>query len=177
VPEGKALRIYLEDQRGVRYLDAHIGGQHQVVFGLVPSSHYYVRSSDGARELRVVLDDRIRIDLDRDALKPPAVSARGALEDSFRMHLYQEPFDADYYRGFAAARGALPIEIGATRWRPGPVDAGFVDGELRRLNRAAHHDPALRRRLAAVSTDLVRTLEARDHDAALAILRRVEHTR
>jgi hypothetical protein len=176
VPEGAAARIYLEDHRGVRYLDAHVGGKHAVVFGLVPSAYYYARTSDGTRELRLTLQ-RTRIDLHRAAMKPPAVSRRGAVEESFRLHLYEEPFDADYYRGFAAARGEPALAFDRPRWRPGPPDARLVDDELRRLNRRAHVDAALRARLAATRGELVKLLEARDHAAALEILRRVEAVR
>ena len=105
------------------------------------------------------------------------ISTRGAVEESFRIHLYEEPFDADFYRGFAAARGEPSVAFDGPRWRPGPVDAGVVDIELRRLNRAALGDPGLRRRLSTIGSDVVRLLDAGDHSAALALLRRVDTSR
>lgn len=174
IPAGNPARVYLEDQRGVRYLDAHVGGKHSVVFGLVPSAYYYVRTADGSRELRVDLDDRARIDLDRGKMKPAAIASRGFVEQSFRLHLYEEPFDADYYRGFVAAQGTPSVALTGARWRPGPPDAELVDAELRRLNRAARDDAALRRRLTAREVDLVRAIEAGDHDTTTSLLRRIE---
>jgi hypothetical protein len=174
VPAGAPLRFYLEDRRGVRYLDAHVGGEQSVVLGLVPSPHYHVRTADRRRELRVPLGQAARIDLDRKALAPPKVAARGAVEESFRLHLYEEPFGLDFYRGYVAAQGRASVDLGAARWRPGPVDAGHVDSELRRLNAAARRDVALRRRLATVAADLVRAIEVGDHEGAAELLRGAE---
>ena len=177
VPEGKPARIYLEDRRGVRYLDAHLSGEHPVVFGLVPSSHYYVRTGDDAREVRLELGDRPVIELDRRAMKSSSVASRGAVEESFRLYLYDEPFGPGYYRGFAAAQSARSVDLDAPRWRPDPPDASFVDAELRRLNRAARRDGALRKRLAASASALARALEAGDYAGAAALLGDVEADR
>jgi hypothetical protein len=177
VPGGPALRFYLEDRRGVRYLDAHVGGDHAIVIGLVPSSHYHVRTSDGRKEAKIALGDAERIDLDRKQLRKAKVAARGAVEESFRLHLYEEPFGADFYRGFAAAQGRTSVDLAAPRWQPGPADAAHVDAELRRLNVAARRDEALRRRLTAVATDLIAALDAGDHEAAAALLREAEDRR
>ncbi len=175
VPEGKPIRLYLEDSRGARYVDLHLGG-NAVTLGLVPSAHYFARTHDGARELR--LDVNVtRIDLQRERMTRPAVSARGAVEESFRMHLYEEPFDADYYRGFTAARNDRAVAFDVQRWRPGPIDAKAVDEELRRLNRSALADPRLRRRLSTIGGELVRLLQANDHPAAFKLLRGLEASR
>lgn len=176
VPEGRPLRLYLEDSRGVRYVDLHLGG-NALTLGLVPSSHYFARTSDGANEIRVDLDVRARIDLERQRMTPATISARGAVDESFRIHLYEEPFDADYYRGFTAARDERAVAFDVQRWRPGPIDAGDVDAELRRLNRAAHTNPGLRRRLSTIGSELVRLLDASDPAAALAVLRGLETAR
>ena len=174
VPAGKPARIYLEDQRGVRYVDAHVGGKHAVVFGLVPSTHYFVRDVDGTREVKIDLDRRVRIDLDRTKMKPVALASRGAVEQSFRLHLYAEPFDADYYRGYVAAQSSPSVALDAPRWQPGPPDRELIDAELRRLNGTARLDKALRRRLNERGVDLVRAIEAGDHDAAVGVLRAIE---
>jgi hypothetical protein len=174
VPAGAPARIYLEDQRGVRYLDAYVGENQEAVFGLVPSSLYYLRTADGTREATLELGLRARIDLDRRAMKPPAIASRGAVEQSFRLDLYSEPFDANYYRGFAAAAGAPGIALDGARWLPGPADAAFVDSELRRLNRAARGDAALRLRLATNRADILRAIETSDHARAATLLRRAQ---
>lgn len=177
IPSGDATRVYLEDHRGVRYADVHAGGKHPVVFGLVPSTHYFVRSADGSQELKLDLDRKTRIDLDRSRMKPTALASRGAVEQSFRLHLYAEPFDADYYRGYIAAQGTPSVALDAPRWRPGPPDGELVDAELRRLNNTARADAALRRRLNDRSIDVARALEAGEHDKAVEILRSVETAR
>ena len=174
VPAGEPLRIYLEDRRGVRYVDAHLSGEQPVVLGLVPSAHYYVRTSDDRTEARVELDGDELVDLDRKAMTSSRVKSRGAVEESFRLHLYEEAYGPGFYRGFAAAQGRGSVELDAPRWRPGPVDSAYVDGELRRLNGLARREPALRKRLKAVAAELVQALEDADHDAALRILRDAE---
>lgn len=174
VPAGDPLRIYLEDARGVRYVDAHLSGERAMVLGLVPSAAYHVRSSDDRTEARIELADAPRIELDRGAMKRAAVSARGAVEESFRNHLYQEPFGPGFYRGFTAARGGGGVDLDAPAWRPGPADATFVDAELRRLNAAARGDHALRTRLRAIAVELARALDASDHEGALQLLRGVQ---
>jgi hypothetical protein len=177
VPAGGPARLYLEDHRGVRYADAHVGGKHPVVFGLVPSTHYFVRSADGTREIKVELDRRARIDLDRSKMKPVAIASRGAVEQSFRLHLYAEPFDANYYRGYIAAQGTPSVALDEPRWRPGAPDRQLIDAELRRLNGAARVNAGIRRRLIERSVDLVRAIETGDHDKAAELLRDVETDR
>ncbi|HSK02016.1 MAG TPA: hypothetical protein VK932_12280, partial [Kofleriaceae bacterium] len=104
-------------------------------------------------------------------------AARGAVEQSFRIHLYAEPFDVDYYRGYVGAQGTPPVPLDAPRWRPGPPDLALIDAELRRLNRAARADPGLRRRLTERSVEVARAIEAGDLARAAALLRVVETAR
>jgi hypothetical protein len=174
IPTGSAARVYLEDHRGVRYADVHASGKHPVVFGLVPSTHYFVRSADGSREVKLELDRKARIDLDRSKMKPVTIAARGAVEQSFRLHLYAEPFDADYYRGYIAAQGTPSVALDAPRWRPGPPDREHVDTELRRLNATARTNAALRRSMNERSIEIVRAIEAGEHDKAAELLRSAE---
>lgn len=169
IPAGPSLRVYLEDARGVRYADAHVGARTPVVLGLVASAHYHARTADGRRETRLALA-RERVELDRRSLRPPQVAVRGAVDDSFRTHLFEEPFGVDYYRGFTAARDVAAVDLEAPRWRPGPPDAATVDAALRRLNLLARTDAALRRRLAAAATSLLEAVDAGDHVRALGVL-------
>lgn len=177
IPAGNAARVYVEDQRGVRYADLHAGGKHSVVFGLVPSAYYFVRTADGSREIKLELDRKARIDFDRSKMKPTMLASRGAVEQSFRLHLYAEAFDADYYRGYVAAQGTSSVPLDAPRWRPGPPDRELVDAELRRLNRAARTDAALRRSMNARGVDIARAIEAGEYEKAADVLRSVETAR
>jgi hypothetical protein len=174
VPAGEPLRVYVEDARGVRYLDVHIGERSPVVFALVPSSHYYVRSADGAREVRVALGKTPRVKVERKALRKAKSAARGAIEESFRAHLFEEPFGLDFYRGYAAAESKRTVDLAAAPWWPGPTDATVVDGELRRLNDAARRDPVLRARLTAAAPELMQALADGAHERARDVLRHAE---
>jgi hypothetical protein len=177
IPAGDPIRIYLEDARGVRYADANVGGKQPIVFGLVPSPHYFVRTPEGTREVRIELDRRTRIELDRAKMRSPEIASRGAVEQSFRLDLYAEPFDAAFYRGYVAAQRTPAVALDAARWLPGPADGELVDAELRRLNRKARDDAELRRRLAAKRVELLRAIEVGDHAKAAALLHAAESAR
>lgn len=164
-PAGPALAVYLEDQRGVRYLDAHLSGERAVVVGLVPSQRYFVRTRDGSREARIDASRRGRIDFDHGALRPSTLAARGAIAESFRTKLYAEAFGPGFYRGFVASSGAAPVAPTRTAWVPAParpaiITAAYLRERVALLSRASEREPALRRRLRRASPDILRALAA-----------------
>lgn len=177
VPKGNSAQLYLEDGRGVRYGDVHVGRDQAVTLGLLPSNHYFVRTADGSREIRFELGRPGRIELDRTKMKSATLAARGATEESFRLHLYEEPFDAAFYRGYVAAQGAPSVPLDALPWRPGPPDRELVDLQLRRLNGAAKTDGQLRRRLGDRSVEIARAIEKGDFQAGATLLREAETSR
>ena len=122
VPAGEPLRMYLEDARGVRYLDAHLSGERPVVLGLADSPYYFARTSDGAREARIALEGPGLRTLDPAALRPSTVAARGAVTEAFRLALYAEPYGPGFYRGFVAARSISAVAPVRDPWLPRPVE-------------------------------------------------------
>ena len=118
LPGGEPLRVYLEDARGIRYLDAHMSGEREIVVGLVAKPHYFVRTADGKRKARVALGGAGRIAFDRDRLRPVEIAARSAVADAFRIWLFSEPFGPSFYQGYVSARDRRPIRFDTAAWRP-----------------------------------------------------------
>lgn len=118
---GNQMRVYLEDSRGVRYVDVHTSGETDVVLGLVKSPFYYVRRSDDRREARIELSGKGRVDVSAHALRPTRVAARGAVAEAFRRSLFAEPYGPSFYRGFVASSDSVPVaERLAPAWMPAP---------------------------------------------------------
>jgi hypothetical protein len=118
IPRGDPLRVYLEDARGIRYLDAHASGEHDLLVALVAQPHYFVRTSDGQHKARVRLSQAGRLTFDRARLRPVEIAARSAVADAFRVWLFSEPYGPSFYQGFVAARERRPIRFDAASWRP-----------------------------------------------------------
>lgn len=121
VPVGAPLRVYLEDARGVRYLDAHLSGERPVILGLADSPYYFVRTSDGTREARIALARQGLRTLDPAALRPSTMAARGSVAEAFRLALYAEPYGPGFYRGFVAARSIRAVAPVQDPWLPRPA--------------------------------------------------------
>jgi hypothetical protein len=174
VPSGKALRFYLEDARGVRYLDANLAGDHDVVLALVPSKRYYARSGD--LEVAIPLGSAGRVDLRRDRMRTARMAARGAVAESFREGLFAVPYGASFYEGYVGNAGEPPVEASPRLFLPGArvADGEVVNAEIDRLDEAADEDAALRRRLRAVSLRLLGALGDKRWDDALRILEGAE---
>ncbi|MBI5482169.1 MAG: hypothetical protein HY906_25160 [Deltaproteobacteria bacterium] len=131
VPKGAPVRFYLEDARGVRYLDAHLAGDRAVTLGLVPSGHYYARTADGTREQRLGLGRRGRLELRRDRMAPAPIAARGATTEAFQQGLFAVPFGRGFYLGHVGSTDEAPVRESVTPWLPsaGPALAEPARGD------------------------------------------------
>jgi hypothetical protein len=182
LPEGRSSRLYLEDDRGVRYADLHMSGEAGVHVALVPRRYYYVRSADGSLEQRVELSVPGRVEIDPDYLVKIELAARGSIHEAFRDQLFAEAYGGLFHRGFAAAHGYLAPEAppkGA--WTPSGsaaksvgIDRSLIDLKLRRINERAAKDPALAKRLARAAAQIGARIVKEDWSEAAAILRGVE---
>ena len=102
-------RFHVEDDRGVRYAD--FNKESGSAFDLLVSAGraYYVRRNE-LEEIEVRLSAPKRVDIARSAWSPLAVSARGAVETSFRRDLYQVAYGPRFYDGYIARSGDAPVE-------------------------------------------------------------------
>ena len=108
---GKALegRFHIEDDRGVRYSD--FNKESGSAFDVVVSAgrSYFVRH-DEREEVEIRASAPRRVDLRRSLWSPTAVSARGAVDQSFRQDLYQVAYGPRFYEGYVARSGDTPVE-------------------------------------------------------------------
>ncbi len=121
IPGGAPLRLYLEDSRGVRYMDTHSSGERDTLVGLPRAPHYFVRTTDDRRKARVELEGTGRLTFDRDRLSPAEIAARSAVADAFRVSLFSEPFGPSFYHGYISGRDRRPIRSGVEAFRPDPA--------------------------------------------------------
>ncbi len=174
VPAGQALRFHLEDARGVRYLDANLAGDHDVVLALVPSKRYYARAGD--QEIAIPLGGAGRVDLRPARMRAARVAARGAVSEAFRDGLFAVPYGASFYEGFVGNAGETPVGSPPQAFLPPASAPGedTVDAEIDRLDEAAAGDASLRKRLRAAALPLLGALGERRWDEALRILEEAE---
>jgi hypothetical protein len=92
---------YLEDARGVRYLDLNIGTDGGVTIALVPSSVYFLRSDQD--EIRIPLDALHDADAARLPRTRIEIAQRGSTAITFQRDLFGVPFGRSYVDGFLAS--------------------------------------------------------------------------
>jgi hypothetical protein len=103
---------YLDDDRGVRYVDLHKA--HGVRFDLAVERDrtYYVHSTRGeAQEARLAPGSK-RVAVAELSFSRRALAMRGSIEQSFRKDLYQLAYSRGFYDGFCARTGLAPVEGG-----------------------------------------------------------------
>jgi hypothetical protein len=67
--------------------------------------------------------------VDAEALRPRSLAARGAVEEAFQRHLFEEPFGPGFYSGYVASAGL--VKVNATpSFVPSPPTAGVRDPAL-----------------------------------------------
>lgn len=175
-PEGP-LRLYLEDERGVRYLDAHLANQN-VVLALLPGRDYYVRDPRRAHEALIRTHKPGRVDLRAGMMGPQRMSSRGAVAESFRQHLFEEPYGSAFYTGFVLNSSTVPVAPPAQRFWPRavPMDREGIEVELARLERLARRKPRLKKRLRTVVPAVLRFLHDDQLVRAASALRKAERS-
>jgi hypothetical protein len=107
-----AGRFHIEDDRGVRYAD--LNKEPGSSFDVLLQAHraYFVRRDD-LEETEIRPSRRARVDLGRASWAPVALAARGAVEQTFRVNLYQVPYGPRFYEGYVAKSGDVPVDMGA----------------------------------------------------------------
>ncbi|MHB8879811.1 MAG: hypothetical protein ACYC8T_39485, partial [Myxococcaceae bacterium] len=101
-------RYWIEDERGVRTTELHKEAGRPVVLAVSPGEPYFIRSplqearfgSGGPGQL---------VDAQSLGWKQNAFAARGSIEESFRDHLFETPFGAQFYGGFVTSSGEPPV--------------------------------------------------------------------
>jgi hypothetical protein len=116
LPPSFTGRFYIEDPRGVRYLDGNKTTEAEDFVALVEQPYYFVRRGD--LETRIDLADMGTIDLGALEFGPLSQASRGSLAEEFRTHLLQVPYGPGFYRGFVASTSAVPARHASRPFPP-----------------------------------------------------------
>jgi hypothetical protein len=114
---------YLEDDRGVRYLDLHKAPGVRFDLAVERDRTYYVHTtrSGEAQEARLSPGGQ-RVAVAALSFSRRALAARGSIEQSFRRDLYQLAYSRGFYDGFCARTGIAPVEGGPEEFIVGDGD-------------------------------------------------------
>jgi hypothetical protein len=118
VPKRMTGHFYLEDDRGVRYLDFNKSAEQSLTIALLPRPFYYLRGA--RREARIELGGGQRtVDAGQLSFAALPMGRRGAIEQSFRRDLYAYPFGKSFAAGYAAREpDAAPERLPESPGRP-----------------------------------------------------------
>jgi hypothetical protein len=117
IPAGRAVRLYLEDDRGVRSADMHLTGEVATHVGFLSRRRHFVRTPDGL-EAGIDPEAGAVITFDPSKFEARTIAARGSISDTFQNKLFAEAFGPAFLRGFAAANGYAPASEPSQRWSP-----------------------------------------------------------
>ena len=106
-PASFAGRFYIEDNRGVRLFDFNKAPDRSVALALPRKARYFVRTE--TTEASVELAARGVVDVSALTWRPLALASRGSIDTTFRRSLFEVPYGLDFYRGYAATSGDLPV--------------------------------------------------------------------
>lgn len=116
VPRTMAGRYFLEDARGVRFADFHMGADDAVTMTLVPQPVYFLKSEQSER--MIPLDAVAMVDASTLEQRPLDFVGRGAEELSFRRDLFGIPFGRAFFEGFRANPPPQPATLAAVAEPP-----------------------------------------------------------
>jgi len=112
--EGSAENLshfYLENDGGLRVVDAHHGQNGWISLAVPRGPRYYLRTDD--HEAGFATEDTPVVALRSLHFKPRVIASRGSTDEAYRTQLFETPFSVAYYRGFVDSRGLLPVETPA----------------------------------------------------------------
>jgi hypothetical protein len=98
-------RFWLEDDRGVRYVDFNKAPRHVLTLSLVPRPRYWLRHDGGEYAIEAPVGLLEAADL---VERPMALASRGATNDLFDRYLFGIPFSPEFVAGWAQAARDLP---------------------------------------------------------------------
>ncbi|MBI4822193.1 MAG: caspase family protein [Deltaproteobacteria bacterium] len=118
IPATLAGRSWLEDARGVRFLDMNASDDSEVSVTLVPSSTYYLRTAES--EVRIPIVGSSRAVATRFPRSKPTTVARGSEESIFQKGLFAVPFGPAFFDGYRTSRELELIDepTRSSPWKP-----------------------------------------------------------
>lgn len=108
VPADVTGRFWLEDGRGVRWTDFHKEPNRRLVLAVPPERALFLRSAERELSFTPSRSGQV-IDVAHLTWRDGAVASRGSLEETFRDDLFSVAFGANFYSGFVASTGEVPV--------------------------------------------------------------------
>ena len=99
MPKTASGRYYLEDHRGIRLADFNKSEEQHLTLALLSSKTNYLREKEGGVEYEIHPAEQRRIRFSELTPRPYEMAPRGAVERSFRAHLFTLPFGRGFYAG------------------------------------------------------------------------------
>ena len=105
---GSLGRFFIELDSGLRYLDAHFTGDHQVAMLLPAGATAYVRTP--SKEARIEgTAERVR--LESLVFSDRRLAQRGAIADSFQRNLFARAYGRPYYSGYVDSQRLISVPL------------------------------------------------------------------
>ncbi|MFZ5468605.1 MAG: hypothetical protein ACOZIN_04130 [Myxococcota bacterium] len=112
VPASLSGRHWVEDERGVRWVEFHKEPERPLVLALPPGRTYHLRSP--SLEARFIAASGQLVDAASLRWTAYALASRGSLDEAFRVHLFATPFGAKFYGGYVSSSGEPPVAAPVT---------------------------------------------------------------
>jgi hypothetical protein len=125
LPAAFSGRFYVEDARGVRYLDGNKTAEADDYVALADQPFYFVRKGD--LEARIDLGPKGTVDAESLDFVPNAQAARGSLAEEFRNHLLEVPYGPGFYQGFVANTASIPARRAERPFPPPGMEPRAID--------------------------------------------------
>jgi hypothetical protein len=110
-PASLTGRFHIEDERGVRWADFHKDAS--IAFDVIaPANRTLHVRRDDLLETELAAGGPRAIDLARRTWRSTAIAARGALDESFRVDLYRQPYGRGFYEGYVSTSGDESVADG-----------------------------------------------------------------
>ncbi len=138
MPKTAAGQYYLEDHRGIRLADFNKSGEQHLTLALLSPGTSYLRDMAGGVEYEIQSGEQRRIRFDELTPKPYDTAPRGAVERSFRAHLFTLPFGNGFYAGVIDGLEIVPARrVARAGWSVPedhlPLSVGITDHRLTAL--------------------------------------------
>jgi len=111
-------RFYVEDSRGVRYVDANVEAGVSMRLALPAGQTYYLHTASD--EASFLIESGRVVSARSLTLTPSTLATRDATVSTMARGLFATPFGPAYYRGFVDNSGEIPVEFFAANL---PTDA------------------------------------------------------
>lgn len=109
LPGAQQGRHWVEDAQGVRLADFNKEADRPLVLALPAKQTFFLRTDSREARVSSAAPGQL-VDAAQLGWTSSGIAARGgSLDESFREHLFENPYGPKFYRGFVSSSGELPV--------------------------------------------------------------------